>query len=57
MKPSGAGSGKSEGNVVPGPKPKCPKGKTYSQKKKHCVKKHHKKQKKHKQSKSGRAGR
>jgi len=46
--------GQSEGNVVP-KSHKCHKGKTYSKKKKHCVKKQAKKHKK--ANKSGRAGR
>jgi len=44
-----------KGNVVP-KAPNCPKGKVYSQRKKHCVKKHKKHLKKHKAGKSRTAG-
>jgi hypothetical protein len=53
---SPASQAQGEGNVVP-TKPRCPKGKVYSKKKKHCVKKHHHKHHKHKANESRRAGR
>ncbi len=48
-----ASQAQSDGNVVPKPRPRCPNGKVYSKKKKHCVKK----SKKHRRHKAGKSGR